>query len=143
MLATSAVILILFFMLFRVVRENGFYFLHITLVIAASFISEYYIYAPSFSKQAFFYSFIIHLTSINFVTFITYAYDKRAARKHAWRVPENLLHVFAFLGGTPAAFIAQKHFHHKTKKRPFLSLSFLIFYIQLIALGFLGITIFQ
>ena len=62
---------------------------------------------------------LAYLLAINLFTFLTYGYDKRAARKHKWRTPEATLHLLALLGGTPAAFIAQRLFRHKTAKLSF------------------------
>lgn len=48
-----------------------------------------------------------------------YGADKKAARDHRWRVPENTLQVLALLGGWPGALVAQRRFRHKTRKQPF------------------------
>jgi uncharacterized membrane protein YsdA (DUF1294 family) len=56
---------------------------------------------------------------MNSSLFIMYGLDKRAAIKGFRRIPESSLHVFALLGGWPAAFIAQSVFHHKTRKSAF------------------------
>jgi uncharacterized membrane protein YsdA (DUF1294 family) len=53
------------------------------------------------------------------VTFLVYAWDKSAARRGAWRVPESTLHVLALLGGWPGALLAQRVLRHKTRKQPF------------------------
>jgi len=60
-----------------------------------------------------------YLLAINAVTFLTYAYDKHAARKQHPRTPENTLHGLALLGGSPAALLAQQTLRHKTQKRSF------------------------
>ena len=60
-----------------------------------------------------------YLLFINCFTFLTYGYDKRAARKGKWRVRESRMHLLALLGGSPAALAAQKCFRHKTVKRSF------------------------
>ena len=62
---------------------------------------------------------LAYLISINLITFLTYAYDKRAARKHSRRTPERTLHILALLGGSPAALLAQQLLRHKTIKRSF------------------------
>jgi uncharacterized membrane protein YsdA (DUF1294 family) len=51
--------------------------------------------------------------------FAIYGMDKAAARKGLRRVPEVSLHVMALLGGWPGALVAQRVFHHKTRKQPF------------------------
>lgn len=75
---------------------------------------------------------ILYLLGINLLTFITYWRDKHAAKKRdgAWRTPEATLHMMALLGGTPAAFVAQKVFRHKTKKQSFRFRFWLIIIVQ-------------
>lgn len=51
--------------------------------------------------------------------FITYAFDKSAARNDQWRTPESTLHLFALVGGWPGALAAQKLLRHKSKKQSF------------------------
>lgn len=60
-----------------------------------------------------------YLALINAATFLTYAYDKHAARKQYRRTPEKTLHLLALLGGSPAAFLAQRTLRHKNQKRSF------------------------
>lgn len=52
-------------------------------------------------------------------TFVTYAIDKSAARKGAWRTKESTLHLLAAAGGWPGALIAQQTLRHKSKKASF------------------------
>jgi uncharacterized membrane protein YsdA (DUF1294 family) len=49
---------------------------------------------------------------------LLYGYDKAAAGRGR-RVPELVLHGAELLGGTPAAFVAQQLFRHKTQKTSF------------------------
>ena len=51
--------------------------------------------------------------------FIAYGLDKRRAAKGGLRVSERTLHVLAFLGGWPGAWLGQRQFRHKTTKLPF------------------------
>jgi len=60
-----------------------------------------------------------YLIGINLATFALYGYDKAIAGGSATRVPERVLHGAELAGGTPAAFIAQRLFHHKTQKSSF------------------------
>jgi uncharacterized membrane protein YsdA (DUF1294 family) len=60
-----------------------------------------------------------YLVAINVATFALYGYDKAVAGKGGRRVPEVVLHGSELLGGTPAAFVAQRVFHHKTQKSSF------------------------
>jgi len=58
-------------------------------------------------------------TGINLVTYFVYAADKAAAENGARRTPELNLHVLAFVGGWPAAALAQRVLRHKTSKAEF------------------------
>ena len=51
--------------------------------------------------------------------FIAYRNDKSRARSHQWRIPEDTLHLCSLVGGWPGAALAQKLYHHKSKKRSF------------------------
>ncbi|MGQ7273079.1 DUF1294 domain-containing protein [Marinobacter sp. V034] len=53
------------------------------------------------------------------VTFCVYAWDKRAARRDAWRIQENTLHILALIGGWPGAALAHQLLRHKSSKRAF------------------------
>ena len=44
------------------------------------------------------------------------ALDKRRAREHGRRIPENLLHLTELCGGWPGAFLAQRRLRHKVSK---------------------------
>mgnify|MGYP003299810685 CR=1 FL=1 len=48
-----------------------------------------------------------------------YAIDKLFARMGVWRIPEAVLLLVAFLGGSSGALAAMNLFHHKTSKRWF------------------------
>jgi uncharacterized membrane protein YsdA (DUF1294 family)/cold shock CspA family protein len=56
---------------------------------------------------------------LNLVTFWFYWHDKHAARRGAWRVPEDRLQLFSLLGGWPAARLAQQVLRHKSSKASF------------------------
>ncbi len=62
---------------------------------------------------------ISYLAGVNAATFLGYGYDKLASRRGLFRVPERTLHLLAFAGGTPGAFLAQGVFRHKTAKGSF------------------------
>jgi uncharacterized membrane protein YsdA (DUF1294 family) len=51
--------------------------------------------------------------------FVAYGVDKSAAHSGRWRTPESTLHLLALLGGWPGALIAQRVFHHKSRKPSF------------------------
>ena len=51
-----------------------------------------------------------------------YKLDKWLAvrsRDDLWRIPEAILHLWAFLGGWPGALYARRHYRHKTQKLSF------------------------
>ena len=56
---------------------------------------------------------------VSLVTYTFYAYDKNAAQKRSWRIPENFLHLLALAGGWPGALIAQSQLRHKSSKQSF------------------------
>lgn len=56
---------------------------------------------------------------MSLVTFVLYAVDKSAAKKGAYRTPEDMLHMLALLGGWPGALYAQQLLRHKSSKQSF------------------------
>lgn len=56
---------------------------------------------------------------LNGVSLLAYALDKSAAIQHQRRTPERTLHLLALLGGWPGAWLAQKVWRHKFRKRRF------------------------
>ena len=78
-----------------------------------------------------------YLLGVNAATFCLYGYDKFAATRQFIRVPETTLHYFVLFGGTPAAYAAQQYFRHKTRKRPFQLLFWLIVAAQVLVVGLL------
>jgi len=71
-----------------------------------------------------------YLIGINLAAFALYGYDKNAAQAGRLRVPERVLHGVELFGGTPGAFIAQRVFHHKTRKFSYRVVFWLIFAVQ-------------
>ncbi|MCU4413462.1 DUF1294 domain-containing protein [Acinetobacter sp. WU_MDCI_Axc73] len=69
------------------------------------------------------YSFIF-IALMNVLSYWLYAQDKEAAQLGNRRVPEQTLHVISFLGGWPAAGVAQQKLRHKTQKQPFRKIYF-------------------
>jgi uncharacterized membrane protein YsdA (DUF1294 family) len=78
-----------------------------------------------------------YLIGINVATFALYGYDKSSAQREGGRVPERVLHGAELFGGTPAAFIAQRVFHHKTQKGSYQIRFWLIVAVQVIVVIFL------
>ena len=67
---------------------------------------------------------LLFISVINAMTYWMYAQDKEAAQSNNRRVPENTLHTLSFLGGWPAAWLAQQRLRHKTQKQPFRKIYF-------------------
>ena len=68
-------------------------------------------------------------TVMSVLTFLVYAWDKRAAQNDRWRTSEITLHLLALAGGWPGALMAQKMLRHKSGKADFR----LFFWITVIA----------
>ena len=62
---------------------------------------------------------VIYLISINIIGFLVMGIDKYKAKKGAWRIPENTLFLFTFLGGGIGTIAGMYFFRHKTKKLKF------------------------
>jgi uncharacterized membrane protein YsdA (DUF1294 family) len=76
-----------------------------------------------------------YLVGIGIVTFLVYGFDKRQAKGQRTRVPENVLHIMALIGGTPGALLGQKLFHHKTQKQSFRRVFWAIVVLQIVAVA--------
>ncbi len=77
----------------------------------------------------------LYLLAINAATFAAFAFDKRAAARGAWRVPERQLLLMAAFGGSAGALAAQQTLRHKTRKEPFRTALWLIVAAQAAVLG--------
>lgn len=78
-----------------------------------------------------------YAATISLITSGYYAQDKSQARKKAWRVSENFLHLLELIGGWPGAFLAQRWFRHKVSKGPFqFKFWAIVLLYQLLALDF-------
>mgnify|MGYP002854691082 CR=1 FL=1 len=131
MLLTFLAIITPFLALIRPLQRNGFFILYFAIMMLSAYISEtYYFRVSLFSKQALLLFLVYHLICINVATIIAYGADKRAARRGDWRVPEANLHTLEFLGGWTGAYIAQKLFHHKNKKRSYQAMFWFILVLQ-------------
>jgi uncharacterized membrane protein YsdA (DUF1294 family)/cold shock CspA family protein len=60
------------------------------------------------------------------ISYGCYALDKGRARKKAWRISENGLHLTELLGGWPGAFLAQRRLRHKCSKKSYQFVFWLI-----------------
>jgi uncharacterized membrane protein YsdA (DUF1294 family) len=80
-----------------------------------------------------------YLCLMNVIAFFLFRADKRKAKNHAWRIPEKVLVLSAWIGGGIGAWIGMHLFHHKTRKWKFRVLIPLAVVFHLI-LGFLVYT---
>lgn len=75
------------------------------------------------------------LIAVNAVAFALYGWDKRLARGGGLRIPEIVLQTLALAGGSPGALGGQRFFRHKTAKRSFQSVFWLILSVQVATLA--------
>lgn len=71
-----------------------------------------------------------YLVAVQLPAFLLYAYDKLAAKRGRSRISERTLHLCALAGGSPAAYGAQLAFRHKTRKKSFRRVFWLLVVIQ-------------
>lgn len=76
-----------------------------------------------------------YLVAVNVATIVLYGYDKQSSRSKWLRVPEKVLHGFAFLGGSPGAIAAQQLFRHKTQKRSFRVWFWVVLVLQVVLIA--------
>ena len=62
---------------------------------------------------------LYYLLAANLFAFCLCGWDKRCARRGAWRIPERTLLLSALLGGSIGFLCGMKFFHHKTRKPKF------------------------
>ena len=72
----------------------------------------------------------IYLAAVNLLALFLTVWDKRQARRHAWRVPERTLFLVALLGGAPLMLAGMCAVRHKTRKAKFMLGLPLIFLLQ-------------
>ncbi len=80
--------------------------------------------------------FLVYI-ALSIITFLLYAYDKRAAVKGKWRTQESTLQLLSLAGGWPGALIGQQIFRHKTKKRSFRIVFWIVVFANICIFGWL------
>ena len=75
---------------------------------------------------------LLLISLMNVMSYWFYAQDKEAAQLGNRRVPENTLHILSFLGGWPAAWLAQQCLRHKTQKQPFRKIYFCTIFLNIL-----------
>ena len=74
---------------------------------------------------------------LSLLTFISFARDKQAARRHRRRTSERHLHLLELVGGFPGAWLAITLLRHKSRKVSFLAVSLLTSALNFIGVGVL------
>ncbi len=64
--------------------------------------------------------FLLYFAAISLVTAAVTIYDKLAAKKGAWRIPEKTLLLLALVGGAAAELAVMLTIRHKTKHKKFM-----------------------
>lgn len=138
MVLTYSIILLGLLALIRPLQKNNFYILHAAFIIlVAYFIESHYFKVTPFAPKTLMLFVVFQLISINFVTFLAYYLDKRAAVRGQWRVPESNLHTLEFLGGWGGALLAQHIFSHKTKKKSYQTTFVMVVALELAVVFFI------
>lgn len=68
---------------------------------------------------------------LSLLTFVLFAWDKSCARRGARRVSERTLHLFELCGGWPGALAGQRWLRHKSEKRSYRVVLWLIVALHL------------
>ncbi|MBR2425118.1 MAG: DUF1294 domain-containing protein [Lentisphaeria bacterium] len=62
---------------------------------------------------------LYYIAGVNIITFLLMGYDKMAARKRRYRLPERLFLTNCLIGGSLGCILAMLLYHHKTEKKNF------------------------
>ena len=60
-----------------------------------------------------------YLIAVNLAAFVAFGWDKAQAEGGGWRISEDTLITFVFLGGIVGALAGRAAFRHKTRKKSF------------------------
>lgn len=71
---------------------------------------------------------------VSIASFFTYGYDKSIAGHGVTRVPEIVLHALTAVGGTFGSFLGMQIFRHKTQKKSFRIVFWVIVVIQVVVI---------
>lgn len=82
----------------------------------------------------------LYIGVINLIGFSLMGIDKSKAKRRAFRIPEAVLFLFAFIGGSVGSIIGMYVFHHKTRHLKFTIGMPVILFLQivLVLLIFIG-----
>jgi uncharacterized membrane protein YsdA (DUF1294 family) len=71
---------------------------------------------------------------ISIASFLTYGYDKGVAGRNMTRVPEFALHLLTLCGGSVGSLLGMQLFRHKTHKKSFRIIFWVIVILQIVAI---------
>jgi uncharacterized membrane protein YsdA (DUF1294 family) len=74
------------------------------------------------------------IMGVSLASFGTYGYDKSIAGRGVTRVPEVVLHLLTAVGGTIGSFAGMLVFRHKTQKKSFQLVFWVIVVIQIVVI---------
>jgi uncharacterized membrane protein YsdA (DUF1294 family) len=80
-------------------------------------------------------AYVVVVAVMSLASFIAYGLDKRQAANGGRRVSESTLHLMAFLGGWPGAWIGQRQFRHKTQKVTFRIVFWMVVVLHVASVG--------
>ena len=78
------------------------------------------------------------LLALNVGVWLMYGIDKWKAKSGRWRIPEKVLLLAAFAGGSVGALAGMMMFRHKTKKAKFVISVPIFFVIHCVIAGYYG-----
>ena len=79
--------------------------------------------------------FLSYLFLVNGAALLLTCYDKRAAKRGGWRIPESTLFTIGGFGGAAGMLAAMLLVHHKTRHKKFMVGLPAILTLQLLAAG--------
>lgn len=83
------------------------------------------------------YAFILYFLLINIVSIILTVGDKLKAKRGSFRIPEKVLFMFSFLGGSVGMYITMRAIRHKTKHKKFMIGLPIIILVQIVFIFFI------
>lgn len=77
---------------------------------------------------------LLYFLFVNCFTFLLTGYDKFQARRNRRRIPEIVLFLFAFIGGTIGLLAGMFFFRHKTAKITFIMKFSYVIIVQIVVI---------
>ncbi|MBW1657420.1 MULTISPECIES: DUF1294 domain-containing protein [Flavobacterium] len=77
---------------------------------------------------------LLYFLFVNSLTFLLTGYDKFQARRHNQRIPESVLFILAFIGGSIGLLVGMFFFRHKISKTTFIMKFLYIIIVQTVVI---------